>query len=813
MRLSLALILSAFVLAQAPARAQAWREAKIPESVSGKLDASAGAMISDPETAFAAARDGERIALSVAAPETRLISLAYVRWIGAEALLRTDRVRAAERLIGNAEILARRTRISKLTGDVLQTRGGVSAALSRSAEALAAYQSAYRAFQAAGYNRGMAIALQNIAALYVNGGDYKNADRYFRQSDEIYRDDPKLSLTLYNNRAAALMTAKQYDESIEQYGRALKIARSERSRYFEARILTNIANAQLEKGDGESASRTVARAIGLVRQPEAQDWYRPVAAVAAQAAFQRGDRARAEYWIGQAFEGLDLETTTASFRDAHSTAFELYRESGDTSKALSHLMALRRLTDVETRLAASTNTALMAARFDYANQELRIARLKADELRTSIALERAEANFQRTVSIGVLGGAAIVLLLMAIGLLSIRRSRNQVQAANVRLESSNAALEKALAAKTEFLATVSHEVRTPLNGILGMAQVLLSDRTLKGAHHDRVVVVHNAGMAMRALVDDILDVAKMENGNLDVSPEPTDLRAVLINVASLWRDQAVAKGLAFEVDVENAPRWILIDSDRVRQIALNLLSNALKFTATGSIRLAADGDTDGRDLRISISDTGIGIPKHKHAEIFESFRQADSTTSRQFGGTGLGLTICRNIASAMNGTISVDSMPGVGSTFTVTLPLIPADAPACEPDGDDGALILVERNPIARSMLRTLLNGRGGDVCEFDNVDQALAALPRATRLVIDAGTLGDSDDARLDALRDVAAAAETSGTAIFLLWKEPAPSIVGRIEKDANIVLVAKPIAAQTLVELVFDPSNDGLSLVTKAA
>lgn len=752
--------------------------------------------------------------MAVTDPATRRLALAQARWLGAEALVRLDHASAARRLVESAGALARMTGDMKLLGDIQLTRGGVLTNAVRVAEALSAYQAAHAAFVRAGDPRGQAIALQSIANLYTDGRDYQNAERYYRQAEDVFPDDPVLALTLYNNRALLQLVQLRYRAAIREFDRALELARQRGAALMQARILGNLANAYIELGELANGERARDAARLLTDRPEARAARLQIQAVGAQLALRRGDIGTARDRISPVFEGADLARTGANFRDAHVIAYEVYKASGETALALSHLQALRRLTDEETRLAASTNTALMAARFDFANQELRIARLKAEELRASVALERSRAQFQRMLTIGVVGGAIVIVGLLSVGIVTLRRSRNQVRAANIDLAASNTALEKALAAKTEFLATTSHEIRTPLNGILGMAQVMLADRALPPAQRERVQIVHGAGLTMRALVDDILDVAKMETGHLVVAPEPVDLRVLLDEIARMWAEQARTRGLAFDLDIETAPHWIVTDAGRLRQVAFNLLGNAMKFTQAGSIGLAVRTIDEGQRFTLAISDTGIGIPAHKHEDIFESFRQADSTTTREFGGTGLGLTICRNLARALGGDIAVASRVGEGSVFTVTLPLVEA-APAVEPAAQTagGGIVILERNPIARAMLKTVLAPRTAEIMLADHLVDALARLPGAARIVADSATLGDDDPARLAAAARLASAAAEHGTPAFVLWREPDAAIVRRIEEMDAMTLIEKPIAGPALADRLFGVRLADPPLVTEAA
>lgn len=194
-----------------------------------------------------------------------------------------------------------------------------------------------------------------------------------------------------------------------------------------------------------------------------------------------------------------------------------------------------------------------------------------------------------------------------------------------------------------------------------MTQVMLADAALASEQRERVEVMHGAGMTMRALVDDLLDVAKIEHGQLTLENAPFDLARTIRDASRLFDGQADAKGIGFTIDLDDCPAMVMGDAARIRQIVFNLLSNALKFTSVGRVSLVARRQSQG--VSITVADSGIGIPGHKLEEIFEAFRQADASTTRQFGGTGLGLAICRRLARAMGGDVTVSSEQG-GARFS-----------------------------------------------------------------------------------------------------------------------------------------------------
>jgi CheY-like chemotaxis protein/anti-sigma regulatory factor (Ser/Thr protein kinase) len=312
---------------------------------------------------------------------------------------------------------------------------------------------------------------------------------------------------------------------------------------------------------------------------------------------------------------------------------------------------------------------------------------------------------------------------------------------------------------------------------------------------------------MRALVDDILDVAKMETGNLSIEQAPFDLRATIAEASRMWEAQAAAKGLRFVVDLADCPTRIVGDAARVRQVVFNLLANALKFTATGGISLTArHGPTPDR-FTIAVADTGIGITPEKHAAIFESFRQADAGTTRQYGGTGLGLAICRNLARAMGGDVTVASALGEGATFTVTLPLVEAALVAAEPVRGEPpavtgeALLVLDRNPITRSMWRSLLGRHAARLVFAGSVGEAIATIGDTPvgRILIDDATIVTEADPD-EALVRLADAATAAGATTLLLW--PAARSVPAAPVTR---LVRKPVTGPALVAALFDePSTD---------
>ena len=766
-------------------------------------------MLADPSLAVKHAQDAEKTAATLADPRERDIQVATARWLLGEAYIRIDRTDLAKKPLDNALLtVSRLAPSSNLEGELLLSAGTLESSTGKISAAMAHLQRAHSTFQRLGETRNQAKALIQLAAMYGWGNDHESALRYFEQATQVYKADPGLAIAIYNGRGAALNELDRRADAVREFGKAIAIARNMGSPLLTATILNNLARTELaagRTGEAESAIRESLKLTGDAAEPAFRAQQR---SLQAQAAFERGALNHAERLSRESFVVDDTANPVRADREAHQTAYEIYNALGDSEKALAHLDAWKKLDDEATEIARSNGAALAAARFDFANQELRIAQLKAADLQKTVAFERANAQTQRATFIGIVAGTVIVIAMLAFGLMAIRRSRDQVHDANVDLERSNVALGKALAAKTEFLATTSHEIRTPLNGILGMTQVMLADANLDDEVRDRLKIVQGAGVTMRDLVSDILDVAKMETGKLEIERVRFDLSATVEEAARLWIEPAKAKGLTFGMDLAALPQWVIADPARLRQIVFNILSNAVKFTSAGAIMMRAE--VAGGRYRLIVSDTGIGIAPDKHEEIFEAFRQADSATTRNYGGTGLGLSICRNLSRAMGGDVTVVSEEAEGATFTLDLPLVlaPSQDQTAELAVAAGTgILIVERNPIARATLKTVLQSRGSAVEAVGALEDATTAKHAAV-IVVDRAALGEDDEVAAAALRDTAPRAR-----IILLSVTDTAERAEAFRSAGIDTVVFRPIGKDALLRLVCDAELDHPPLVSQAA
>ena len=699
----------------------------------------------DPTDALSSA-EREVASASAASQGSKSTRVAAAYWVQAQANFRLGDNDSAR----SALTVAKRFNPSgaegrRVSAYVALLEGLLARADGQFGRAITSLRRAQQGFIATGDERGHALALQSVGVLYSDVGNGDEALRYFGLAEETYNGDDIYRLSLNNNFGVALQGLLRFDEAESRILAARRFALRLGLQPLAQQVTLNLAANRVFAGDLGAASRWLDEfeAEAADASPtHAREVHRLRALIAAR----RGQRAEALAQISAALRGVDPVTSDASYWNTHFAAYEIFDKFGLRDAAYVQLQAVRRLEQAETQVTASNRAALLSAQFQFDAQDAQINQLKADNL------ER-EVGFQRTMTATIVVGALLALGLLASLLVTAIRARNRARRDAAELSVVNQRLEQALAAKTEFLASTSHELRTPLNGILGMTQILLADAEVTPRHRTQIELLHDAGSTMRALVDDILDVAKIEHGGFTINAKPTDVAALAQRVTRLFVAQADNAGLTLDIDVDLTAPCGLVDPDRLTQILFNLIGNALKFTPEGHVQIslsdaaAVDGETSLPSLILSVRDSGIGIAPEWHDSVFDMFRQVDGARTRNYGGTGLGLAICRQLARAMDGDIALTSAPGEGSTFTVTLPwqavefapsnIVPLNAGSNSgalEDAAAGTIAIVASDPLRTAMLSAIVRRAGLTATIADTGERIEAVMQsKCLTLLVDA--------------------------------------------------------------------------------
>ncbi len=392
---------------------------------------------------------------------------------------------------------------------------------------------------------------------------------------------------------------------------------------------------------------------------------------------------------------------------------------------------------------------------------------------------------------------------------ALEAARDALSLQVVALEKERDRAETLAKSKSQFLANMSHEIRTPLNGILGTAELLL-DTQLDPNQDSLAQTLHSSGTALLTIVNDILDLSKLEAGRMSLSQGRLDLWALLQDIDTLFSPVARRKEveLLHEID-SSVPRWVQGDAQRLRQILSNLLGNALKFTHEGKIqvRLRSLALPGGPVLEFSVHDSGIGIPKERLSMVFERFEQAEGGTTRSYGGTGLGLAIVRALVEQMGGTIHVESVVGEGSVFSFHIPQKRAQAPALTPPPEtkrstpfrcaSARVLLCEDNRVNRMVATRMLERLG---CQVTHAENGVIALKHMKESTFDLVFM-DCHMPQMDGYTATLKAREAKvQTPILALTANVLPDNTQRCAESGMNAVLSKPINKRKLEEALLE-------------
>jgi signal transduction histidine kinase len=566
-------------------------------------------------------------------------------------------------------------------------RGFIAETGGNFALALRSYQQAHDIFAHLGLKRWETITLLDLGELYDKARDFDREIRYYREAAQIYSGDPAIVVGAADNLGYAYLQMHRYADAISILRHALVIAVTMKSPLIESTVLTNLALSYIGAQNLVEAERAADRSLLLLAKNDPDGEARFAWGAKAAIEYRRGALDAAVADLQKAFRGVDLKTTTPEFLVFHDIAYRVYKAKGDLARALTHLEAFKRLDDEGRSLAASVNLALLGARFDFAQQDLEIEHLNSAGLERDIKLRNSQAEIQAIVFSSIIG--VVVLLLGWFGWRHaiLKGHRNDIAQKNVELVRSLTerdleierrkeveshlrlamqTAQQANSAKSHFLANMSHELRTPLNAIIGFSELMYSGRMKPEKLEEYARDIADGGRHLLAVLNNVLDMARIESGKVELEDHIIRLGTIVDHALSVLggRDVYTGKDLRITGDQN-----ILIRGDevRLRQIIINLISNATKFTGEGDIiEIRIERAADGAD--VIIQDNGEGIPADKLPIILEPFGQADTTYARSRGGVGLGLPIVKSLAELHGGRFTIESIYGRGTIARLHLP-------------------------------------------------------------------------------------------------------------------------------------------------
>ncbi|MEM7740358.1 MAG: ATP-binding protein [Pseudomonadota bacterium] len=697
-------------------------------------------MMKAPADAYAAALGAEELANAMPA-ERRTVARATALWLKAESALRSGKPEeGAGAASAAAAIMETVEGEDALRADVLLINGRIASRLADVKLAVNSFFAAHALFVDIGDARKESITLQALGSIYNDAESYSKALEYYQRASDIYQGDDIVVLSINNNVGNILRETGDFAGARAGFEKAFTIAEAMQSPVLMGRILTNRAELEVEAQNLDAATFYANVARQHLSIGDGAPWLRFVSGVDADVAYQQGDLDRAQRAIEQGFAGMDLSTTSMSFEHMHATAADIYSSLKDWETAYRHQSSFKRLSDEAKSVAASSNLALLGARFQFAEQQLNIERLRNEQLESDRALIDARQRDQLQKMVIAAGGVVVLFaFLIAVGVLSHNRrmakmntdlathverlgeeiERRELVEADL-IEAKERA-EDADRMKSNFLATMSHELRTPMNGILGFTDVLLAGELTKEQREQIEIIDQSAG-ALLTLINDILDLSQLEAGKFKLRSAMFNLRVVAEHAVKLLRAKAQEKNLNLIVHIDPVlPTHVHGDEDRIRQILINLIGNAVKFTESGGVAVRVQPSEETGEIEFVVEDSGIGIAEEKVQLLFQRFSQVDEGATRQYQGSGLGLAICKELVTAMEGEIGCQSELGEGSTFRFSIPLSERQGAAVplNPQSvtyvNKPRVVLVDDEAIQRRAVADMIESLGAQAISFDS--------------------------------------------------------------------------------------------------
>jgi len=587
-------------------------------------------------------------------------------------------------------------------------------------KALEFYKAALKLKEQIKDSKSISLTYNNIGLVYRNLGQYANALDYHLKAlriEEKLGETTQISTSL-NNIGLIYKNLRQYEKALNYLNRALALKRELNDKKGIAGLLNNLGNIYEHTGQPQLALDYYRQALDMIDPPKDRVGY----------SITLGN-------LGKVLSSLgDYESSIRYFRQGLELDETLHDKKGIASSRISigiNYIHLAQLDDAERELRQGLEMAQSIGAKDIIKDAyLALSDLYAarHEYQTALDYHRQYAKIKDELFDDQVT-ERIAELRTRYETEKKEREAEIYRLKNVELAQAKVAAEAASKAKSEFLAVVSHEIRTPLNGVLGMAQ-LLEETPLNDEQHEMVSAIMESGNILVELISDILDLSSIDSGKIGIESKPFSIEEALTSTCMGYRDQIEEKGLVFEVTLpENVPDQVWGDAARIQKILKHLLSNAVKFTNAGFIKVVATGQVVSPEcyqLSVAVQDSGIGIEPALQNQLFDAFSQGDSSITRRYGGLGIGLAIVKRLVDLMKGELHLESTPGHGTTFTVTLPLF---IPPAEPDPRPNTLnstkvLVVDDNRVIQKLFQRMLESLH---CRVDIVDNGQKALDKIT--------------------------------------------------------------------------------------
>ncbi len=574
-------------------------------------------------------------------------------------------------------------------------------------------------------------AYNNIGLVYLNMQHFDNAFTYFEKGLAIadsLEDDPKRAI-LFTNLGEVKAALNHTDDALRYFNQAISIRKARNDEIGLAITYMHLANLWAKVGESSKALKYYKESHSLLVKNKTKAHVDRVSFHLGRLFYERKNYAEAKKWFSKAVQvSMDIQST-AFLMNSYGYLSKINYLEGNIQEAYHYLKLEKVISDSIKEVETSNRIAELRLKYESEYNRKTISNLRQV---AEIQEREKRKNFLLfIVSFFALIASVVASVLIYSQYHVARQNRDELDSLNTTLGDTKKELEvaiekanEALKIKSEFIASVSHEIRTPINAIIGMGR-LLEDTGLSEEQFKYVDAINHSSENLMILLNDILDFSKMDANKMELNPEPTSLFNLLNRVTDLYKEEASRKSLKFEIDFAgNLPDWVYADGPRLRQVLINLLSNAFKFTKEGAVKLEvsvikreASFNGDLIDIRFAVIDSGIGISQKKMERIFESFQQADASISSSYGGVGLGLSISQRLVDMMGSSLHVDSEEDKGSVFHFNVRLRTAK-PLNEQDpkglGSDNTLnmptaklLIAEDNELNLDLMRITLNKLG----------------------------------------------------------------------------------------------------------